>query len=41
VITGTAHGPVGDRDDNQNGYHHESRELRHLPIRKVLASWWR
>jgi len=38
VITGTSQGPVGDRDNNQNGYSHQSRELRHLSVRKALAS---
>jgi hypothetical protein len=31
-------GPVGDRDDNQDGYRDESSELRHFSVRKALAS---
>jgi hypothetical protein len=41
VITGSPQGPIGDRDDNREGYRDESRELQHLSVRKALASWWR
>jgi hypothetical protein len=41
VITGSPQGPIGDRNDNREGYRDESRELQHLSVRKALASWWR